>query len=240
MFQTVATGSLPWNEDGIELDYSKKFHTCLLVPLRDFIQDGINFTVIKTKHMYVLEDPNAPQTTETKLTASAKSKTNFMYFGKNPTVLLRKLTNCIHHFTDTLQLDQSQHACTCLFPCAVRQAWTAILSLLGLVSMVQPQKSRGKLEELWTPAPHNIWKPGADLEGAWGSYTPFFSSKAWTFDHKCYQNAVNNISTRGRGEQGLVLLPQYPQFPLSESSGSGPGNYGSCSWQVFLCASACQ
>ena len=73
-FQTVSTGSLPWSEDGIELDYSKKFHTSLLVPLRDFIQDGINFTVIKTKHMYVLEDPNAAQNTESKPPASAKSK----------------------------------------------------------------------------------------------------------------------------------------------------------------------
>lgn len=74
LFQTVATGSLPWSEDGIELDYNKKFHTCLLVPLRDFIQNGINFTVIKTKHMYVLEDPNALQNAESKPPASAKSR----------------------------------------------------------------------------------------------------------------------------------------------------------------------
>lgn len=75
MFQSVATRSLPWNEDCIELDYSKKFHTRLLVPLRDFIKDGITFTVVKTKHMYVVEDPNATaQSEETKLPASAKSK----------------------------------------------------------------------------------------------------------------------------------------------------------------------
>ena len=78
MFQTVATGSLPWSEEGnIELDYSGKFHTHLLVPLRDFIQDGIHFTVIKTKHMYVLEDPNVSQNDETKPPASAKSKLNY-------------------------------------------------------------------------------------------------------------------------------------------------------------------
>lgn len=75
LLQSVATGSLPWNEDCIELDYSKKFHTRLLVPLRDFIKDGINFTVVKTKHMYVVEDPNATaQHEETKLPASAKSR----------------------------------------------------------------------------------------------------------------------------------------------------------------------
>lgn len=85
LFQTVVTGSLPWNEEGIELDYNKKFHTRLLVPLRDFIQDGIHFTVIKTKHMYVLEDPNAPQNVETKPPASAKSKTS-CYFKQNPAV----------------------------------------------------------------------------------------------------------------------------------------------------------
>lgn len=74
LFQTVVTGSLPWNEEGIELDYNKNFHTRLLVPLRDFIQDGIHFTIIKTKHMYVLEDPNALQNMETKPPASAKSR----------------------------------------------------------------------------------------------------------------------------------------------------------------------
>ena len=79
LLQTVATGSLPWSEDGIELDYNKKFHTCLLVPLRDFIQNGINFTVIKTKHMYVLEDPNALQNVESKPPASAKSKSHVCF-----------------------------------------------------------------------------------------------------------------------------------------------------------------
>lgn len=74
LFQTVATGSLPWSEDEIDLDYNGKFHTRLLVPLRDFLQDGIHFTVIKTKHMYVLEDPNAGQNEETKSQASAKSR----------------------------------------------------------------------------------------------------------------------------------------------------------------------
>ena len=74
LFQTVATGSLPWSEDEIDLDYNGKFHTRLLVPLRDFLQDGIHFTVIKTKHMYVLEDPNAGQNEETKSQASAKSE----------------------------------------------------------------------------------------------------------------------------------------------------------------------
>lgn len=76
LFQTVATGSLPWSEDGIELDYSHKFHTRLLAPLRDFIQDGICFTVIKTKHMYVLEVPNASQNVETNPPTSAKSKSH--------------------------------------------------------------------------------------------------------------------------------------------------------------------
>ena len=85
LFHTVVTGSLPWNEDGIELDYSKNFHTCLLVPLRDFIQDGIHFTVIKTKHMYVLEDPNALQNMETKPSALAKSKRS-CFFEQNPTI----------------------------------------------------------------------------------------------------------------------------------------------------------
>lgn len=70
----MATGSLPWSEDEIDLDYNGKFHTRLLVPLRDFLQDGIHFTVIKTKHMYVLEDPNAGQNEETKSQASAKSE----------------------------------------------------------------------------------------------------------------------------------------------------------------------
>lgn len=74
LFQTVATGSLPWSEDGIELDYSHKFHTRLLAPLRDFIQDRICFTVIKTKHMYVLEVPNASQNVETNPPTSAKSR----------------------------------------------------------------------------------------------------------------------------------------------------------------------
>lgn len=69
---------MPWSEDGIELDYSKKFHTTLLVPLRDFIQNGINFTVIKTKHMYVLEDPNAAQNIESKPPASAKSSKSLL------------------------------------------------------------------------------------------------------------------------------------------------------------------
>lgn len=78
LFQTVVTGSLPWNEDGIELDYNKNFHTSLLVPLRDFIQDGIHFTVIKTKHTYVLEDPNALQNMEIKPPASAKSKRKYI------------------------------------------------------------------------------------------------------------------------------------------------------------------
>lgn len=85
LFQAVVTGSVPWNEDGIELDYNKNFHTRLLVPLRDFIQDGIHFTVIKTKHMYVLEDPNALQNMEAKPPASAKSK-SCCYFEHNPTV----------------------------------------------------------------------------------------------------------------------------------------------------------
>lgn len=85
LFQAVVTGSMPWNEDGIELDYNKNFHTRLLVPLRDFIQDGIHFTVIKTKHMYVLEDPNALQNMEAKPPASAKSK-SCCYFEHNPTV----------------------------------------------------------------------------------------------------------------------------------------------------------
>lgn len=85
LLQTVVTGSLPWNEEGIELDYNKNFHTRLLVPLRDFIQDGIHFAVIKTKHMYVLEDPNALQNMETKPPASAKSKRR-CFFVQNPTI----------------------------------------------------------------------------------------------------------------------------------------------------------
>ncbi|CAH3103742.1 unnamed protein product [Porites lobata] len=89
-FQTVSTGSLPWSEDGIELDYSKKFHTTLLVPLRDFIQNGINFTVIKTKHMYVLEDPNAAQNIESKPPASAKSSRPGSKSQKSPTKEKRK------------------------------------------------------------------------------------------------------------------------------------------------------
>ncbi|KAJ7333778.1 Leucine-rich repeat-containing protein 43 [Desmophyllum pertusum] len=89
VFQTVATGSLPWNEEGIELDYSKKFHTSLLVPLRDFIQDGIYFTVVKTKHLYVVEDPNAPQNLETKPPASAKSRPGSK-MQKSPTKEKRK------------------------------------------------------------------------------------------------------------------------------------------------------
>ena len=51
------------------------------MPLRDFIQDGIYFTVIKTKHLYVLEDPNASQIDESKPPTSAKSKLN--YFLEN-------------------------------------------------------------------------------------------------------------------------------------------------------------
>ena len=74
---------MPWSEDGIELDYSKKFHTTLLVPLRDFIQNGINFTVIKTKHMYVLEDPNAAQNIESKPPASAKSSKSLLIIVTN-------------------------------------------------------------------------------------------------------------------------------------------------------------
>lgn len=100
LFQTVVTGSLPWNEEGIELDYNKNFNTRLLVPLRDFIQDGIHFTVIKTKHMYVLEDPNALQNMETKPPASAKSKRS-CFFEQNPTICYVNYKLFAEYFADT-------------------------------------------------------------------------------------------------------------------------------------------
>lgn len=74
LLQMVATHSLPWSEEGIELDYCGKFDTRLLAPLRDYLQNGVQFTVVKTKHMYVLEDPNAQQNDDNKSLASVKSR----------------------------------------------------------------------------------------------------------------------------------------------------------------------
>ena len=76
----VATHSLPWSEEGIELDYCGKFDTRLLAPLRDYLQNGVQFTVVKTKHMYVLEDPNAQQNDDNKSLASVKSMLDIMFF----------------------------------------------------------------------------------------------------------------------------------------------------------------
>ncbi|XP_068679852.1 leucine-rich repeat-containing protein 43-like isoform X2 [Montipora foliosa] len=74
LLEMVATHSLPWSEEGIELDYCGKFDTRLLAPLRDYLQNGVQFTVVKTKHMYVLEDPNAQQNDDNKSLASVKSR----------------------------------------------------------------------------------------------------------------------------------------------------------------------
>lgn len=74
LFQTVATESLPWSEEEIELNYNGQFHTCLLIPLRDYLQKGVQFTVIKTKHLYVLEDPNSQQNEDSKSLSSVKSR----------------------------------------------------------------------------------------------------------------------------------------------------------------------
>ena len=74
-YRTVATDSVPWAEEGMELNYTNKFHTSNLALLRDFVKQGIDFTVIETKHSYVLEDPNTPSSGEGKSRqASAKSK----------------------------------------------------------------------------------------------------------------------------------------------------------------------
>lgn len=55
----TATNSLPWNEEAIELNYCKEFHTNKLYELKEFFQNGMDFNVIETKHSYVQEDPNA-------------------------------------------------------------------------------------------------------------------------------------------------------------------------------------
>ena len=83
LFQTVATESLPWSEEEIELNYNGQFHTCLLIPLRDYLQKGVKFTVIKTKHLYVLEDPNSQQNEDSKSLSSVKSMfiPQYVFFG---------------------------------------------------------------------------------------------------------------------------------------------------------------
>ena len=83
LFQTVATESLPWSEEEIELNYNGQFHTCLLIPLRDYLQKGVQFTVIKTKHLYVLEDPNCQQNEDSKSLSSVKSMfiPQYVFFG---------------------------------------------------------------------------------------------------------------------------------------------------------------
>ena len=69
----VETAEQPWSENVIELNYSERFHTKYFMSLRDFIKEGIVFSVIETKHSYVLEDPNA-QSGENRDSNSPKSK----------------------------------------------------------------------------------------------------------------------------------------------------------------------
>ena len=73
LFKDVDTMSQTCSDEAIELNYTERFHTRHLMPLRDFLKEGIEFSVIETKHSYVLEDPNA-QSGETLENTSVKSK----------------------------------------------------------------------------------------------------------------------------------------------------------------------
>ncbi|XP_032242311.2 leucine-rich repeat-containing protein 43 [Nematostella vectensis] len=55
-----ATDGHTWTEEPIEINYSNDFHTRKLSKLRDFLQQGIEFSIVESRLSFVLEDPNAP------------------------------------------------------------------------------------------------------------------------------------------------------------------------------------